>query len=140
MHKSLSRCRVSPPCRCVVVCSEHYPGNDPKYSSYRRSEWPLTESLKTTLDRVMPYWNVEMAPQIKGGRNLLVAAHGNSLRALVKSLDNIPEDVIADLNIPTGTPHSTHIHKDRWAQGEGGGHRDQGSCLVRTSRPPKSPP
>jgi 2,3-bisphosphoglycerate-dependent phosphoglycerate mutase len=56
----------------------------------------------------MPYWNVELSPQIKGGRNLLVAAHGNSLRALVKSLDNIPEDVIADLNIPTGAHHSTH--------------------------------
>lgn len=94
----------------MVACSEHYPGNDPKYSSYRRSEWPLTESLKTTLDRVMPYWNVELSPQIKGGRNLLVAAHGNSLRALVKSLDNIPEDVIADLNIPTGTHHATHNH------------------------------
>jgi 2,3-bisphosphoglycerate-dependent phosphoglycerate mutase len=63
-----------------------------------------TESLKITLDRVLPYFETEIAPVIKSGKRVVIAAHGNSLRALVKYLDNIPDDVITELNIPTGAP------------------------------------
>jgi 2,3-bisphosphoglycerate-dependent phosphoglycerate mutase len=65
---------------------------------------PATESLKTTLDRVLPYWNERLAPELKAGRNVLVVAHGNSLRALVKMLDNMSETDIVEFNIPTGVP------------------------------------
>jgi 2,3-bisphosphoglycerate-dependent phosphoglycerate mutase len=65
-------------------------------------EW--TESLKTTLERVTPYYEQYIVPELKSGKDVIIAAHGNSLRALVKHLDNIGEDVIAELNIPTGTP------------------------------------
>ena len=82
--------------------SPHYPGNDPKYAD--AAFHPKTESLKTTLDRVLPYWKETIAPIVKSGKNVIIAAHGNSLRALVKYLDNIPEDDIAELNIPTGAP------------------------------------
>lgn len=84
--------------------SEYYPGNDPRYAGLSDAELPVTESLATTLDRVLPYWEKEIAPQIKAGKRILIAAHGNSLRALVKHLDGIPEDVITGLNIPTGAP------------------------------------
>lgn len=63
-----------------------------------------TESLATTLERVVPFWKNVIAPQVKQGKKVIIAAHGNSLRALVKHLDNIPEDIIAELNIPTGVP------------------------------------
>ncbi|CAM9282256.1 unnamed protein product [Choristocarpus tenellus] len=84
--------------------SEHFPGNDPMYTHLNKDQLPDTESLATTLDRVLPYWNDEIAPDIKSGKRVLIAAHGNSLRALVKMLDNIPEDTITGLNIPTGVP------------------------------------
>ena len=61
-------------------------------------------SMKTTLDRVLPYWTNVIAPTVKSGKRVVIAAHGNSLRALVKYLDNIPDNVIAELNIPTGVP------------------------------------
>ena len=82
--------------------SPHYPGNDVRYGSLLQKETPVTESLKTTLERVVPFWNNHMLQDVLDGQNILVAAHGNSLRALVKELDNIPDDVITDLNIPTG--------------------------------------
>lgn len=90
-----------PPPECEES-SPHYPGNDPKYADAQLH--PKTESLKTTLDRVLPYWHEEIAPVVQSGKKVIIAAHGNSLRALVKYLDNIPEDVIAELNIPTGVP------------------------------------
>jgi 2,3-bisphosphoglycerate-dependent phosphoglycerate mutase len=90
-----------PPPECDVT-SPHYPGNDPKYASLDIKL--RTESLKTTLDRVLPYWEKEIAPVVKSGKKVVIAAHGNSLRALVKYLDNIPDNVIAELNIPTGVP------------------------------------
>ena len=93
---------VPPP--ALDKSSEHYPGNDPKYAHLSPDQLPTTESLATTLDRVLPYWNEEIAPTIKAGKRVLIAAHGNSLRALVKMLDDIPEDVITGLNIPTGAP------------------------------------
>ena len=81
-----------------------YPGNDPRYKNLKEEELPLTEDLKATVARVLPYWNQTIAPVIKSGKKIVIAAHGNSLRALVKHLDNIPESEIVSLNIPTGTP------------------------------------
>jgi 2,3-bisphosphoglycerate-dependent phosphoglycerate mutase len=81
-----------------------YPGKDPKYNELRDSELPLTESLKDTVARFMPYWNEVLAPTLKSGKHVLISAHGNSLRALVKYLDNISDEDITGLNIPTGIP------------------------------------
>mmetsp|Transcript_27712 Transcript_27712/g.40944 ORF Transcript_27712/g.40944 Transcript_27712/m.40944 type:complete len:283 (+) Transcript_27712:71-919(+) len=92
---------VPPP--VVDTSSEHHPSNDPRYASHDFPE-EFTESLSTTLDRVLPYWEEKIVPDIKAGKNVVIAAHGNSLRALVKHLDGIDESTIAELNIPTGTP------------------------------------
>ncbi|MBE7517134.1 MAG: 2,3-diphosphoglycerate-dependent phosphoglycerate mutase [Chloracidobacterium sp.] len=81
---------------------ERYLGNDPRYLSVR--PFPATECLKDTVARVVPYWENEIAPKVRAGRRLIVAAHGNSLRALVKHLDRISDNEIVDLNIPTGIP------------------------------------
>lgn len=81
-----------------------FPGNDRRYASLSDKELPRTESLKTTVDRFVPYFESTIAPMIKSGRRVIIAAHGNSLRALVKYLDNIPDDEIVGLNIPTGVP------------------------------------
>lgn len=81
---------------------ERWLGNDPRYASIEN--FPKTECLKDTVARVVPYWETEIAPKIAAGRRLIVAAHGNSLRALVKHLDKIPDDEIVNLNIPTGVP------------------------------------
>ncbi len=81
-----------------------YPGNDPRYASLSKDELPLTECLKDTVARFLPYWHEEIAPTIRSGKRVLIAAHGNSLRALVKYLDNVPDDEIVGLNIPTGIP------------------------------------
>jgi len=88
----------------VETTSEHFPGNDPKYAAIDKSLLPTAESLKTTADRVLPYWQDEIVPTIKSGKNVLIAAHGNSLRALVMHLDGISEDDITELNIPTAIP------------------------------------
>ena len=81
-----------------------YPGSDPRYKDLSKDELPLTECLKDTVDRFLPYWHETIAPAVKSGRRVIIAAHGNSLRALVKYLDNIPDDKIVALNIPTGLP------------------------------------
>jgi 2,3-bisphosphoglycerate-dependent phosphoglycerate mutase len=81
-----------------------YPGNEPKYRELSEDEMPLTESLKDTVARFMPYWNEVLAPTLRAGKHVLVSAHGNSLRAMVKYLDNISDKEIVDLNIPTGIP------------------------------------
>mgnify|MGYP005814364051 CR=1 FL=1 len=81
-----------------------YPGFDPRYKDVPRNELPLTECLKDTVARFLPYWFDVIAPAIKEDKKVLVVAHGNSLRALVKYLDNIPDAEIPDLNIPTGIP------------------------------------
>jgi 2,3-bisphosphoglycerate-dependent phosphoglycerate mutase len=83
---------------------ERYPGHDPRYSDLTDAELPLTECLKDTVARFMPYWQETIAPAIKSGKKVLIAAHGNSLRALVKYLDNVSEEEIVGLNIPTGIP------------------------------------
>ncbi|HMD37355.1 MAG TPA: 2,3-diphosphoglycerate-dependent phosphoglycerate mutase [Vicinamibacterales bacterium] len=77
---------------------------DPRYASLKPGEIPLTESLKDTVARFLPYWHGTIAPAVQSGRRVLIAAHGNSLRALVKYLDNIDEATITELNIPTGIP------------------------------------
>jgi len=81
-----------------------FPGKDPRYADLAPEEIPLTECLKDTVARFLPYWHKTIAPVVKEGRRVLIAAHGNSLRALVKYLDNISDDVIPGLNIPTGIP------------------------------------
>jgi len=83
---------------------ERYPGRDPRYADLSKSEIPLSESLKDTVDRFLPYWGETLAPQIQAGRRLLIVAHGNSLRALVMYLDGVTEEEIVELNIPTGIP------------------------------------
>ena len=83
---------------------ERYPGKDPRYADLTEDELPLTECLKDTVARFMPYWENTIAPSIKAGKKVIIAAHGNSLRALVKYLDNISEEEIVGLNIPTGIP------------------------------------
>lgn len=84
--------------------SEYYPGNDPRYQDLAPELWPKAESLKTTIERVIPYWEETIVPDLKAGKKVLIAAHGNSLRALVKYLDNVSEEDIVGLNIPTGVP------------------------------------
>jgi len=83
---------------------ERYPGFDPRYQDVPSAELPLTECLKDTVARVLPFWNESMAPAIKAGKRIVVAAHGNSIRALVKYLDNISDDEIVGVNIPNGAP------------------------------------
>ncbi|GAB2196717.1 2,3-diphosphoglycerate-dependent phosphoglycerate mutase [Sessilibacter sp. MAH4] len=83
---------------------ERYPGNDPRYKDLDESDIPLTECLADTVARVVPYYEQVIVPEIKAGKRLLVAAHGNSIRALVKYLDNMSEDEIMKINIPTATP------------------------------------
>jgi 2,3-bisphosphoglycerate-dependent phosphoglycerate mutase len=83
---------------------ERHPRFDPRYAGVDPAELPAAESLKDTLARVLPLWNSRIAPELRAGRNVLVAAHGNSLRAVVKMLDNVSEKEIVELNIPTGVP------------------------------------
>jgi 2,3-bisphosphoglycerate-dependent phosphoglycerate mutase len=83
---------------------ERYPGRDPRYASLRPDEVPLTECLKDTVARFLPYWSDTLAPAIRSGKRIIVAAHGNSIRAMVKYLDNVSDADIVELNIPTGVP------------------------------------
>jgi 2,3-bisphosphoglycerate-dependent phosphoglycerate mutase len=93
---------VPPP--ALETTDPRFPGNDPRYRSLPRSELPLTECLKDTMARVLPYWRGSVAPAITSGKKVFVVAHGNSLRALVKHLDEISDQDIVELNIPTGIP------------------------------------
>lgn len=81
-----------------------HPGKDPRYADISKEELPTTECLKDTVERFLPYWESTVAPVVKSGKKVIVAAHGNTIRALVKYLDNISDEDIADLNIPTGIP------------------------------------
>ena len=89
-----------------------YPGKDPRYADLRPEEIPLTECLKDTVERFLPYWHETIAPAVKSGKRVLISAHGNSLRALVKYLDHIPEKDIVELNIPTGIPLIYELQDD----------------------------
>ncbi|HBF39633.1 MAG TPA: 2,3-diphosphoglycerate-dependent phosphoglycerate mutase [Firmicutes bacterium] len=93
---------IAPP--ALTADDPRYPGNEAKYHDLSSNELPLVESLKDTIARFMPYWHQEIASRISSGQKVLIAAHGNSLRALVKHLDAISDEEIADLNIPTGVP------------------------------------
>ena len=83
---------------------EGYAGNDIRYANMAEEDIPLTECLKDTVDRFLPYWHETIAPEIKAGQRIIIAAHGNSLRALVKYLDDLSEEEVLKLNIPTGVP------------------------------------
>jgi 2,3-bisphosphoglycerate-dependent phosphoglycerate mutase len=83
---------------------QRHPSHDPRYARLKPSELPDTECLKDTVERFLPLWHQEIAPAIRSGKRVLIAAHGNSLRALVKYLDNISDEAIVNLNIPTGIP------------------------------------
>jgi len=91
---------------------ERYPGSDPRYADLTEDELPLTECLKDTVARFVPYWENTISKSIKEGKRVLIAAHGNSLRALVKYLDNVSEGEIVGLNIPTGIPLVYELDKD----------------------------
>jgi 2,3-bisphosphoglycerate-dependent phosphoglycerate mutase len=81
-----------------------YPGNDARYKNLALNDLPLTECLKDTVSRFLPYWHEVIAPVVQSGKRVIIAAHGNSLRALVKYLDNVSDEKIVNLNIPTGIP------------------------------------
>ncbi|UDG79084.1 2,3-bisphosphoglycerate-dependent phosphoglycerate mutase [Candidatus Ecksteinia adelgidicola] len=83
---------------------KRYPGHDARYNLLTKQELPLSESLEDTANRVVPYWNKKIFPQIKQGQRVIIVAHGNSLRALIKHLDHLNKDDIIELNIPTGLP------------------------------------
>ncbi len=91
---------------------ERYPGRDPRYVCLTETELPLAESLKDTVARFLPYWHHSIVPALNDGRKVLIAAHGNSLRALVKHLDGISEEKIVGLNIPTGIPLVYELNDD----------------------------
>jgi len=91
---------------------ERFAGNDPRYANVPRDLLPLTECLKDTVHRVVPYWEESIVPFILSGKNVVIAAHGNSLRALVKHLDGIGDDEIVNLNIPTAQPLVYELDKD----------------------------
>ncbi|PUZ26480.1 2,3-diphosphoglycerate-dependent phosphoglycerate mutase [Chitinophaga parva] len=93
---------IPPP--ALTPDDDRFPGHDPRYAGIAPASLPLFESLKDTVNRFVPYWETELAPVVKSGKKVIIAAHGNSLRALVKHLDHIADDAIAELNIPTGVP------------------------------------
>lgn len=93
---------IPPP--ALEAADPRFPGSDPRYAHLSKEELPLTECLKDTVARFVPYWEQVIAPEIRAGKKVIIAAHGNSLRALVKYLDDLSDEEIVDLNIPTGIP------------------------------------
>lgn len=93
---------IPPP--AMALTDSRHPKNDPRYKNVPAQELPVGESLKDTVARVLPYWQNEIAPKVLAGERVLIAAHGNSLRALIKHLDQISETDITELNVPTGVP------------------------------------
>lgn len=96
----------------VESSSPEHPSQDPRYRLVDQSLLPATECLKDVVARVVPHFHATVVPQLRAGMNVLVAAHGNSLRALVMALESIPADEIAELNIPTGVPRLYHLNDD----------------------------
>lgn len=96
----------------LTADDERYPGRELKYAGLSKEDLPRTESLKDTIARFMPCWHNDIAPIVREGKRVVIAAHGNSLRALVKYLDNIPDDEIVELNIPTGIPLVYELDED----------------------------
>jgi 2,3-bisphosphoglycerate-dependent phosphoglycerate mutase len=101
---------VPPP--ALTPDDQRYPGRDRRYHDLSVQELPLTECLKDTVNRFLPYWHATVAPAVREKKRVLIVAHGNSLRALVKYLDNVPEEAIVDLNIPTGMPLVYELRDD----------------------------
>jgi 2,3-bisphosphoglycerate-dependent phosphoglycerate mutase len=101
---------IPPP--ALDKADSRYPGQDPRYTGLSEKELPLTECLKDTVERFLPYWHDTIAPQVKAGKQVIITAHGNSLRALVKYLDNISDQEIVGLNIPTGIPLVYELTED----------------------------
>jgi 2,3-bisphosphoglycerate-dependent phosphoglycerate mutase len=101
---------VPPP--SLTADDDRFPGKDPRYADLKSSELPLTECLKDTIARALPYWHETIAPVVKSGKRVIIAAHGNSLRGLVKYLDNVSEQEIVGLNIPTGIPLVYELDED----------------------------
>ena len=101
---------VPPP--ALELDDKRHPRFDPRYASLTPEQLPATESLKITLERVLPYWHSTLSPVIKSGKRVVIGAHGNSIRALVKYLDNISEADITELNIPTGLPLVYELDED----------------------------
>ncbi len=101
---------IKPP--ALEKTDERYPVHDPRYRELNDRDLPLTECLRDTVERFLPYWHVSIAPAVKAGKNALIVAHGNSLRALVKYLDNVSDENIAALNIPTGIPLVYELDKE----------------------------
>jgi len=89
-----------------------HPGHDRRYAGLRAEELPLAESLKDTVARFLPYWHETIVPAIRSGRRVLIAAHGNSLRALIKHLDGVSDEAIVELNVPTGIPLVYELDED----------------------------
>ena len=96
----------------LTADDERHPSRDPRYRNLDPKVLPLTESLKDTVERFLPYWHETIAPAIRSGKRVVIAAHGNSLRALVKYLDNMSEADIVELNIPTGIPLVYELNDD----------------------------
>ena len=101
---------IPPP--ALNTSDPRYPGNDKRYKDLESKDIPLTECLKDTVERFLPYWQDTIAPTIRSGKNVIISAHGNSLRALVKYLDNMSEDEIVKLDIPTGIPLIYELEDD----------------------------
>jgi len=101
---------IRPPALKTSDCS--YPGNEQKYRDLNEDDIPLTECLKDTVERFLPFWHDNIVPEVKKGKRVVISAHGNSLRALVKYLDNISDEDITQLNIPTGIPLIYELDND----------------------------
>ncbi|HEX3811035.1 MAG TPA: 2,3-diphosphoglycerate-dependent phosphoglycerate mutase [Rhizomicrobium sp.] len=101
---------IAPP--PVDTSSPDYPKSDPRYASLSDAELPRGESLKDVLSRVMPYWEKTIVPELRAGKKIIIAAHGNSLRALLKHLENVSDEKIVDINIPTGIPRAYKLDAD----------------------------
>ena len=96
----------------LTVDGEEYPGRDPRYAALSADEIPVAECLKDTVERMLPYWHETIVPEVHRGKWVLIAAHGNSLRALVKHLDGVSDEEIVELNIPTGIPLVYELNDD----------------------------
>lgn len=101
---------IQPP--ALTADDERFPGKDRRYANLDAKDLPLTECLKDTVARFLPFWHETVVPTIKSGKQIIIAAHGNSIRALVKYLDNVPESEIVELNIPTGIPLVYELDQD----------------------------
>ena len=88
----------------LTIEDKRYPGNDPKYNNLSKDKLPLTENLMDTIDRVIECWNEEIMPKLKSGKKIIIVAHGNSLRGLIKYLDNLSKEEVINLEIETGKP------------------------------------